>query len=291
MIADPNLVLSAAPHQNDACLPALPGSTLPFLNSVETGDCLELMPLLPDQCVDMILCDLPYGCTARNEWDRIIPMEALWAQYRRVIKPNGAIVLTGQGLFSARLMLAAEDLYKYTLIWRKNKPRGHLNAKKQPLRNHEDVLVFYRKQPTYNPQMTRGHEPMHAATNRSDSKNYGKTKVSTNNGGSTVRYPQSVLDFAVLNNDDPLRVHPTQKPVALAEYLIRTYTNEGDVVLDNACRSGALLAAAKRLGRQFVGMEANPMFASHAQTWIATTEPIEQPLTILDDDSEEQMAA
>ena len=242
-----------------------------WLNKIYTGDCLELLPRLPAASVNMILCDLLYGMTARNAWDKVIPMESLWEQYRRIIKPNGVIVLTGQGLFSARLMLAAPDLYKYSLVWRKNKLRGHLNAKRQPLRIHEDILVFYSHQPTYHPQMTSGHPKMHAAYNKRSGSNYNEASGAVTKGGATESYPTSVLDIPVVNNDDPTRIHPTQKPIELGEYLIKTYTNPGDIVLDNCCGSGAFLMAAKGSGRHYVGMEADPVFAAHAQEWVGRT--------------------
>jgi len=164
-------------------------------------------------------------------------------------------VLTSQGIFSVDLISAARDIYKYTLIWKKNKPRGHLNAKKQPMRIHEDILVFYKKPPTYNPQMTRGHEPVHAYTQHScNSNNYGKTK-NMSGGGSRERYPTSIIEVPVVNNEDKTKMHPTQKPINLGRWLIRTFTNPGEVVLDNACGSGSFLAAATVEERKYIGMD------------------------------------
>lgn len=214
-------------------------------------DCLRLMPSLPAASIDLVLCDLPYGCT-RNAWDSPIDTTLLWKEYRRLLKPNGVVVLTSQGKFSAIHVMEAEDLYRYTLIWRKNKPRGFLNAKRQPLRAHEDILVFYKKQPTYNPQKTKGHSPVHSFTKHSsDGTNYGKTKLGVSGGGSTERYPTSVIDIPVVNKPK----HPTQKPLALGEWLIRTYSNPGDLVLDNTAGSGTFLVAAAKTGRDFIGME------------------------------------
>lgn len=225
-----------------------------MIDCVLEGNCLELFPLIPSGSVDMILADLPYG-TTRNVWDVVIPMEPLWKEYRRVIKPNGAIVLMGQGMFSAQLMMAAPDIYRYSLVWKKNKARGFLNANRQPLRLHEDILVFSRKQPTYNPQKTTGHTPVHAYTKHTtDGTNYGRTR-SVTGGGSTERYPTSVLEIPVVNNESGVRLHPTQKPVALGLWLIRTYTHPGDLVVDNACGSGSFLVAAKACGRHYIGME------------------------------------
>jgi DNA modification methylase len=234
---------------------------------VLTGDCLFILPFVDDASIDLILCDLPYGHT-QNPWDSTIPMEPLWAEYRRILKPNGVIALTGYGLFSAKLMLAGESIYKYSLVWKKNKVRGHLNAKKQPLRCHEDILIFYDKQPVYNPQKTTGHSPVHAFTSRTSSTNYGKSKEHSG-GGSTERYPTSVVAIPVVNNDDPIHTHPTQKPVALGEYLIKTFTNEGAVVLDNACGSGSFLVAAKRLKRHYIGMEFDPFFSAISKKRLA----------------------
>lgn len=240
-----------------------------MINSIVHGDCLDVMMQIGDRSVDMVLCDLPFGVTARNPWDVVIPFEPLWAQYRRIVKENGAIVLMGQGLFSAELILSARDLYKYSLIWRKNKPRGHLNAKKQPLRSHEDILVFYNKQPVYNPQKTTGHKPVGKYTKHSDnSLNYGKLKQGISGGGSTERYPTSVIDCSVVNNEDHDKFHPTQKPVELGEYLIKTYTNPGDLVLDNACGSAAFCVAAVRENRRFIGIEKDRTWCEKARTRI-----------------------
>ncbi len=218
------------------------------------GDCLELMPYLPDHSVDMILCDLPYG-TTQNKWDSVIPFEPLWEQYERIIKDNGAIVLFGQDKFSAKLMLSNGKLHRYNLIWEKTSPTGHLNAKKMFLRSHEDILVFYKKLPTYNPQKTTGHPRKVSSVNHKRN-----SKVTTNYGehgltgyDSTDRYPKSILKFATDKQKSSL--HPTQKPVLLMEYLIKTYTNEGDVVLDNCMGSCTTGAACKNTNRSFIGME------------------------------------
>lgn len=243
-----------------------------FINNIIVGDCQGIMTFIPDKSIDMILCDLPYEVlNKRTSWDSMIPMESLWNQYRRIIKDNGAIVLTGQGLFSAKLIMAAEDLYKYTLIWKKNKPRGFLNAKKQPLRAHEDILVFYNKQPTYNPQMTRGHEPVHAFTRHKESLCYGKAGM-TSGGGSTERYPISVIDIPVVNNEDPEKIHQTQKPVELGSWLIKTFTNNDDIVLDNACGSGSFCLAAKVNNRKFIGIEKDPVMAQKARNRVVGLE-------------------
>lgn len=238
-----------------------------YLNNILHGDCLDLMKYIPDNSVDMILCDPPFGITSRNKWDKVIQMDKMWEEYRRITKPNSAIVLFAQGIFSARLILSAEDIFRYDFVWRKNKTRGHLNANKQPLRNHENILVFYKNQPTYNPQKSKGHKPVNSYTKNSDDpdgSNYGKTK-SVSGGGSTERFPVSVLDFNVVNNEDPDKFHSTQKPVPLGIYLIKTFTNVGDTVLDNACGSGTFPLAAMLLNRNYIGMDISEEFVNKAK--------------------------
>lgn len=227
-----------------------------MLDDIYHGDCLKLLPLIPDKSIELILSDLPYQIT-QNSWDVMIPMSPLWEQFRRVIKPNGVVVLTSYGLFSAKLMLAAPDIYKYSLVWQKNKTTNFLNAKRQPLRKHEDILVFYDKQCTYNPQKTTGHKPVNSFTHHrgAESDNYGKTRSGWKGGGATDRYPTSIIQIPVLNNDSGQKIHPTQKPLALAEYLVKTFSNEGDTVLDPAAGSGTMVVAAKKLKRHYIGME------------------------------------
>lgn len=217
------------------------------------GDCLEKMNDIQDKSVDLILCDLPYG-TTRNPWDSIIPLDALWKHYNRIIKDNGAIVLTSQFLFSAKLMLSNEKDYKYSWVWKKgNKPTGFLNAKKQPLRICEDVLVFYKNQCTYNPQMTKGAKchsrGKSVGTDKNKSDNYNGYKDLNTDGD--MKYPQTLIDF----ERDVDKIHPTQKPVSLFEYLIKTYTNEGDTVLDNCSGSGTTAVASINTNRKFICIE------------------------------------
>lgn len=218
------------------------------------GDCLDIMKDIPDKSVDMILCDLPYGVT-QNKWDCVIDLKLLWDQYLRIGKSNTAYVFTGQDKFSAKLMLSNEKLHRYNLIWEKTTPTGHLNAKKMPLRCHEDILVFYNTLPTYNPQKTFGHErKVSTAAHKRNSKkteNYGSYDLVDYD--STERYPRSVLRFPTDKQKSSL--HPTQKPVALFEYLIKTYTNEGDIVLDNCSGSGTTAIAAVNLGRKWICIE------------------------------------
>lgn len=223
------------------------------------------MQNIPDSSIDMILCDLPYG-TTQNKWDTIIPFELLWKEYKRVCKVNGAIVLTAQRLFTAMLMISAGDIYRYNLIWEKTKAGGFLNAKRMPLQAHEDICVFYRELPAYNPQMTPGKPYKKKAVTNGDGGNYGTFnragKVAINDG---VRYPRSVLKFA---NDNHGSIHPTQKPIALMEYLIRTYTNESETVLDNCMGSGTTGIACVNTNRHFIGIEKDADYFAIAQNRI-----------------------
>jgi len=216
------------------------------------GDCLIEMKNIPDKSIDAIICDLPYGTTA-CKWDTVIPFEPLWKEYKRVIKDNGAIVLTGAEPFSSTLRMSNLKWFKYDWIWDKVKGTGFLNAKKQPMRNHEIVSVFYKKQCTYNPQKTFGHnkkESFRAKHLQTDV--YGEMK-NDYSYSSTERYPRSIQVFSTDTQNYSL--HPTQKPVALLEYLIKTYTNEGDTVLDNTMGSGTTGVACKNLNRSFIGIE------------------------------------
>ena len=232
-----------------------------MINQVLHGDCLELMKNISTQSIDMILCDLPYQVTARQKWDVIIPFEKLWEQYNRIIKNNGTIALFATEPFRSQLIVSNFKYFKYDLIWSKNKTTGFLNAKKQPLRQHESILIFYKNKNIYNPQKTSGHAPVNSYTHKDGERSlvYGKTKKFSG-GGSTERYPTSILTFDVVNNDDPARKHSAQKPVKLCEYLIKTYSNENDVILDNCAGSGTTLIAAKNTNRRFIGMEREKLF-------------------------------
>lgn len=223
-------------------------------NQLIHGDCLEVLPYVEDGSVDMILCDLPYG-TTQNKWDSIIDLPSLWAQYERVIKDSGAIVLTAQTPFDKVLGVSNLKLLRYEWIWEKTTATGHLNAKKMPMKAHENVLVFYKKAPTYNPQKTTGHTRKRSLVEQrrgvAGSPSYGSYEAT--NYDSTERYPRSVQEFPTDRQKSAL--HPTQKPVALMEYLIKTYTNPGELVLDNAIGSGTTAVAAQNTGRDFIGME------------------------------------
>jgi site-specific DNA-methyltransferase (adenine-specific) len=216
------------------------------------GDCLELMKDIPDGSIDMILCDLPYG-TTQCKWDNIIPFEPLWEQYNRIIKNNGAIVLFGTEPFSSTLRLSNLKNYKYDWIWDKVKGTGFLNAKRQPMRNHELLSVFYKKQCLYNPQKTFGHKLKKSYRSKElQTDVYGEMK-NDYTYESTERYPRSIQVFPTDTQNSSL--HPTQKPVALCEYMIKTYTNENEIVLDNCLGSGSTEIAAINLNRKFIGME------------------------------------
>lgn len=213
------------------------------------------MEQLPDESIDMIFCDLPYGVTARNKWDSIIPPAKLWEQYERIIKPNGAILLFGQDKFTAKMMLSNERLHRYNIVWQKTTPTGFLNANKMPLRSHEDIMVFYKSLPVYHPQKTSGHirkvSTANHKRNSEQSMDYGKYGLHTYD--STERYPTSVWKFAT--DKQKVALHPTQKPIELCRYAIRTYTNPGDLVLDNCCGAGSIPLAAKLEGRHYIGMD------------------------------------
>ena len=230
------------------------GNLAEFINQIFEEDCLECMKRLPENSIDMILCDLPYKMT-QNSWDFYIPLDKLWEQYNRIIKTNGTIVLTSQGFFTAKLIMSQPKLYRYSWVWEKSKPTNFLNAKKQPLRKHENVCIFYKKQPVYNPQMTEG-EPYDKGIRKNQlSGSYGDfSPVHVKSEGK--RYPTDIIYFKTAESEGEV-VHPTQKPVELGRYFVRTYTNVGDVVLDNTCGSGSFLVSALMEGRNFIGIEKN----------------------------------
>lgn len=221
------------------------------------GDCFDVMANIPDSSVDMVLCDLPYG-TTQNKWDAVIPFEPLWREYWRLVRPGGAVVLTAAQPFTSALVMSQVERFKYDWTWRKlGKPTGHLNAKKQPLRNKEDVLIFAQGQTIYNPQFTEGkpYDSNKAGKNKQNglTDNYGD--FGTHREGSDgKRYPLQVIDI----NRDERTIHPTQKPVALFEYLIKTYTHEGMTVLDNTAGSGTTAIAAHNSGRRWICIERDP---------------------------------
>jgi len=242
-----------------------------FLNNVIMGDTLEQMTEIPDETIDMLLVDLPYG-TTQNKWDSVIPLDLLWKEYRRIVKINGAMVFTASGLFTAQLMLSNPKEFKYKLVWEKSKPTNFLNAKKQPLRKHEDILVFYRKQPTYNPQMSNGKPYSKGIRKNQNTGSYGEfNPILVKSEG--LRYPIDILYFKTAESEGKV-VHPTQKPVELGRYLIKTFSNEGDVILDNTSGSGSFLISAILEGRNFIGIEKNTnvaLFKSNPINYIEIT--------------------
>ena len=230
-------------------------------STVFHGDCLEIMKSIPDRSVDMILCDLPYGTTA-CKWDTIIPFDKLWEQYERVIKPSGAIVLTASQPFTTELINSKRTLFRYEMIWAKNMPTGAFNANKMPMKAHENVLVFYKSLPTYNPQKTKRTEKelkrfmKEPIVTKIENSVYGSFDRTVLGRDAEMKNPNSLLLFDVVNgrNGDK-QPHPTQKPVALFEYLIKTYTNEGDIVLDNCAGSGTTGIACINTNRKYILIE------------------------------------
>lgn len=226
------------------------------------GDCLVEMQNIPDKSVDMVLCDLPYGVLNKGnkhaKWDSVIPFEPLWGQYKRIVKDNGAIVLFAQGMFTANLMASNPNMWRYNLVWDKVLKNGFLNANVQPLRQHEDIVVFSKQRTIYNPQMVKckPHKRNHRKGNMqtpSQNRCYGKF-VETPTIISDEKFPTSIISIPKEHKKGE-SYHPTQKPVALLEYLIKTYTNEGDLVLDNACGSGSTCVACLNTNRHYIGIE------------------------------------
>ena len=232
------------------------------------GDCIDVMRSIPDKSIDMILTDPPYGVLNKDnpdaKWDAIIPFKDMWREYTRITKPESAIILFGQGMFSADLMHSNREMWRYNLIWEKDRPTGFLNAARMPLRSHEDIMVFYDRLPTYNPQMTpcKPSERVHPIGNgphTDRNRQYGNFSRVHNPTIRDEKFPKSVIHVKKeheCKGDD----HPTQKPVELCEWLIATYTNKGDVVLDSCMGSGTTGVACANLGRDFIGIEANPKY-------------------------------
>ena len=233
------------------------------------GDCLDLMSQIPDKSVDMILCDLPYGTTA-CKWDEIIPFDKLWLEYKRITKENAAIVLFGSQPFTSKLGASNLFMLKYSWVWEKSRPTDFLRAKHKPLKGFEDILVFYEKRPTYNPQNVIKIDKVIKNTGTKSRGRISKKENGDQTFHNTVcgsdendcyrqtvtNYPRGLIKFSQENS----AFHPTQKPVALCEYLIKTYTNESDLVLDNCAGSGSTLVAAKNLNRQFIGIEKDKQY-------------------------------
>ena len=248
-------------------------------DSIINADCLEAMKLLPDKSVDAIICDLPYGVTALK-WDVVIPFDLLWEQYKRIIKPNGAIVLFGSQPFTSALVMSNPKWFKYEWIWEKGSGSNFASVNKMPLKVHENILIFYNKQPTYNPQKTfdksnriRSYTSMnpiksgvHGSIKRIDTMEYDKT-----------RYPRSVqkIKREGRNNQftEKYSFHPTQKPVALIEYLLKTYSLEGELILDNTAGSGTLAIAAINTNRRYICIEKDPEYFQTSCDRVANHSP------------------
>lgn len=242
------------------CQTRVSGST--FVNA----DCFDVFPFIEDKSIDAIICDLPYG-TTQNKWDSVLPLNLIWEQYKRIIKDNGAIILFAQTPFDKVLGASNLPMLKYEWIWIKNRGSGHLNAKKMPMKYHENILVFYKNSPTYNPifsDYSESTKKIHKSEKvktfdpnwANNNSNYGKfNKLERVYDFNRGKYPMSYLNFDVLSQTDKTRIHPTQKPVELMEYLIKTYTNEGDMVLDNCMGSGTTNLACIKLNRKSIGIE------------------------------------
>jgi len=222
-------------------------------NQLWNGNCFELMKNIPDNSVDMIFSDPPYN-TTKNKWECEIDLDKMWLEFNRIIKPSGVIALWSQAPFSHKLAMSNIKNYRYEWVIEKTKATGHLNAKKMPMKAHETIQIFYDKLPTYNPQMTEGHSPVHSYTKHTtDGTCYGETKIGISGGGSTQRYPRDVLQFKW--DTQKSNLHPTQKPVDACEYFIKTYTNEGCTILDPFMGSGTTCLACKNLNRNYIGIE------------------------------------
>jgi len=241
------------------------------LNKIYCIDALEGMKKLDDKSMDMILCDLPYGIT-QCKWDEVIPLEPLWEQYKRIIKDNGAIVLTASQPFTSMLVMSNPEMFKYCWIWVKNLKTGNLNARKQPMGGHEDIVVFYKKPPTYNPQKRRRTTEVKSG-NKKNSKTsvYGGQREDYLDRQSDLISPDTVLLNIKCVHNSSGKLHPTQKPEELFEYLIKTYTNEGETVLDNCIGSGTTAVVCKKLNRKFIGFDNKEKFITIAQKRIQET--------------------
>jgi site-specific DNA-methyltransferase (adenine-specific) len=232
-----------------------------MINETILGDCLEIMKKIPDESVDMVLCDLPYG-TTQCKWDTIIPFEPLWAEYNRVCKLRAPMIFTASQPFTSRLINSNIKNFKYTWVWEKSKATGYLNAKRMPMRAHEDICVFYKKPPIYNPQMRQG-DPYNKGKAHRPTEVYGSQVSTLVKNDTGLRYPRTVVYFKTAESEGKVH-HPTQKPVALFEYLIKTYSNEGDIILDSCMGAGTTGLAAFKTGRRFIGIDSDPKYVDIA---------------------------
>ena len=247
------------------------------------GDCLEEMKNIANNSIDAIICDLPYG-TTQNKWDSIIPLDLMWSEYERIIKTNGAIVLFSDSIFTAKLMLSNEKLFRYELVWDKVVPSGFLNANRMPMRRHENILLFYKKLPVYNKQMKPRNPNAHSlgkvenytkSKGKEEKSNYGviNNKKINEIKDYSLKNPDSIIEFTKGNNRGKYKkLHPTQKPLNLLEWLVKTYTNKGDTVLDNTMGSGTTLVACKKLGRNGIGIEQDEKYFNIAVQRLAEQE-------------------
>jgi site-specific DNA-methyltransferase (adenine-specific) len=251
------------------------------------GDCLDVMQGIPDGSVDMVMTDPPFGTTA-CKWDSVIPFEPMWAQLKRIVKPNGAIVLMASQPFTSALVMSNVKMFKYEWIWQKTRPTGVLNAKIQPLRDKEDVLVFYSKQPSYNPQgLFQVNKMVGTGATKANSLGNATGKITQTDTGKYLQkygnYPRQTLVFKSASKT----IHPTQKPVALMEYMIRTYTNQGETVLDFTMGSGTTGVAAANTGRRFIGIEMDADYFTVASARIRKAQAEDQTEGALDEDADE----
>lgn len=243
-----------------------------MINKIILGDCLEVMKDIPDKLIDMICCDLPYGKT-QNKSDIVLSFDLLWEQYTRIIKDNGCIALFGQGLFYVDLVNSNRKLFRYDLVWDKVLTSGFLNSKRMPLRQHEQIAIFYKKLPVYNPQFTQG-KPLHSKginykNKEITNQNYGKFNHTEDlRKGATEKYPTSILRFQ--KPHPSIAKHRTEKPIECFEWLIKTYTNEGDLILDNCSGSGNLAIACHNLKRKFICIEKDYNY------WMASYERLQE---------------
>ena len=244
------------------------------VNKIYNMDCLEGMKQIDDNSIDMILCDLPYGVTARNKWDEIIPFDELWEQYERIIKDRGMMCFTATQPFATKLINSNPKLFKYDLIWDKSMPTGFLNANRMPLRKHELILCFYKNTPIYNPIMRIGKKRKKGGKLYSVSNCYGNIKQPAPLVEYDKYYPTSIIKFQ--NANQKKKTHPTEKPLKLFEYLIKTYTNKGDVVLDNCMGSGTTAVACKQTGRNYIGFEINKKYYDVAVQRVSNTTSLQE---------------
>lgn len=236
--------------------------------SLSRGNCLEVMKKIPDKSVDMILCDLPYGTTA-NPWDNVIDWNLLWEQYLRIAKDNACIALFSQQPFTTKMVASNPKMFRYEWIWEKTKATGFLNANKMPMKKHENICIFYRKLPEFHPQMEVGKPYIKKGGKKIGSTNYRDNLIQTGIVNTGTRYPTDILRFASVSKEKGRKTHPTEKPVALLEYLIKTYTSEEQTVLDSCMGAGSTGVAAVNTDRKFIGIEMNREYYAIARQRIA----------------------